>query len=291
MATNRILVVGATGTQGGAVADHLLSGSAGTEFKVHALTRHPDSNNAHALAERGAQVVKGDLREKNTLKPLVEAVDSVFCVTDFWEAGYEDEVEEGVNMAEVAADVGVDHYVFSSVGGAERDTGISHFESKWKIEQRIRELGLPTTIVRPVFFMNNFENQRDDILNGTLAMALEEGVSLQMVDADNIGGFVAQAFANPDRYVGEAFELAGDEHTVERAADVFSDVTGVDVDAQHVPVDALREEMGEEYAVMFEWFNEHGYEGDIQALRESHDVDFSRLEDYLRDHGWEDAAQ
>jgi uncharacterized protein YbjT (DUF2867 family) len=279
-----VLVVGATGTQGGAVVDHLLASD--EEFDVHGLTRHPESDVAEQLADRGVTVVEGNLEDKDTLRPLVENVDAVFGVTNFWEHGYDHEVQEGTNIAEVAADVGIEHFVFSSVGGAERETGISHFDSKYEIEEQIRKLNLPATIVRPVFFMQNFEEMRESIKNGTLAMALDDGVSLQMIDAENIGAFVARAFERPDQYQGEAFELAGDEHTLEDATTVFSAVIGREVEAQHVPIDDLREQMGDEYAVMFEWFNEHGYEADIDELRANHDVEFTELEGYLREQGW-----
>lgn len=279
-----ILVTGATGKQGGAVVDHLLSGDYG-EFEVHAMTRKPEQPSSLELADRGAEVVEGDLSEKNSLRPLVEEADAVFGVTNFWEAGYDEEIEQGTNLAEVADEEGVDHFVFSSVGGAERDTGISHFDSKWEIEERIRELDLPATIVRPVFFMQNFEGMREDIEQGTLAMGLAEGVSLQMVDVDNIGGFVAEAFTNPDRYMDEAYELASDEHTVESAAETFSAVLDQTVEPVHVPIEDVREQMGEEYAVMFEWFNEEGYDSDIDALHADHDVSFTDLETYVR-HDW-----
>jgi uncharacterized protein YbjT (DUF2867 family) len=207
-------------------------------------------------------------------------------VTQFFTAGHEGEVEHGTNLAEVAADVGVEHFVFSSVGGAERDTGIPHFDSKYEIEERIRDLGLPATIIRPVFFMQNFEGQREDITDGTFALPLAEDVSVQIINVDDIGGLAAEALADPERYKGQAIELAGDEGTLEEMAQVFTEVTGVDIEAQHVPVDVAREQMGEEYAVMFEWFNEHGYEADIDALRREHDIDPSSLEEYLHEYGW-----
>ena len=280
-----VLVAGATGQQGGAVADRLLSGDHG-DFEVHALSRSPESDACQLLAEQGATIVEGDLGERDTLRPAVEDVDAVFCVTQFFTAGHEGEVEHGTNLAEVAADVGVEHFVFSSVGGAERDTGIPHFDSKYKVEERIRDLGLPATIIRPVFFMQNFEGQREDITDGTLALPLVEDVSVQIVNVDDIGGLAAEALANPDEYEGRAIELAGDEGTLEEMARVFTEVTGTDVEAQHVPIDAAREQMGEEYAVMFEWFNEHGYEADIDALGREHDIDLSSLEEYLREYGW-----
>jgi uncharacterized protein YbjT (DUF2867 family) len=280
-----VLVAGATGQQGGAVADRLLSGDHG-DFEVHALSRSPESDACQLLAEQGATIVEGDLGEKDTLRPAVEDVDAVFCVTQFFTAGHEGEVEHGTNLAEVAADVGVEHFVFSSVGGAERDTSIPHFDSKYEVEERIRDLGLPATIIRPVFFMQNFEGQREDITDGTLALPLVEDVSVQIVNVDDIGGLAAEALANPDEYEGRAIELAGDEGTLEEMARVFTEVTGTDVEAQHVPIDAARKQMGEEYAVMFEWFNEHGYEADIDALGREHDIDLSSLEEYLREYGW-----
>ncbi|WP_162224575.1 NmrA/HSCARG family protein [Halorussus amylolyticus] len=284
-----VLVTGATGTQGGAVADHLLSGDHG-EFEVYALTRHPESTEAHELGERGAEVVSADLAEKNSIRPLVEDVDTVFGMTNFWEVGYEGEVEQGTNLAEAAAEAGIDHFVFSSVGGAERDTGVSHFDSKWEIEERIRDLDLPATVVRPVFFMQNFEGTREDIESGQLAMGLAEGVSLQMLDVDTLGAFVAEALADPETYLGEAYELASDEHTLESAAETFSDALGREVEPVHVSVHDVREQMGEEYAVMFEWFNEEGYRADIDALRENHDVDFTTLRGYLETSEWSEQS-
>ncbi|MFB9808033.1 NmrA/HSCARG family protein [Haladaptatus pallidirubidus] len=169
-----VLVVGATGRQGGAVANHLLSGEYG-DFDVHALTRSPESDRAQALANRGATLVEGNLLNKASLTPAVETVDAIYCVTievesgtTPTEAGIEAEIEQGTNMAEVAAEIGIEHFVFSSVAGAERDTGIPNFESKYDIEQRVHDLGLPATILRPVTIMQNYERQREVILNGNL---------------------------------------------------------------------------------------------------------------------------
>ena len=282
MATESVLVVGATGTQGGAVARHLLESG----VTVHALTRSPDGEPARALADAGATVVSGDLSNQESLVSAMSDVDGVFLVTNFWEHGAEGEIEQGKTAIDAAVEADVSHLVFSSVGGAERDTGISHFDSKWEIEEYLAETGLPATVVRPVFFMQNLEGQRDDILAGTLALGMAEGVPLQMVDVEDLGAFVAQAFAHPDRYVGEAFELASDELTLRAAALRFRDVTGVDVTAMHVPMDALEAEMGEEYRVMFEWFDEYGYESPIDELESEHGLSFTRLDGYLRREGW-----
>jgi uncharacterized protein YbjT (DUF2867 family) len=280
-----VVVAGATGQQGGAVVDHLLDGNHG-DFEVYALSRSPESDACQVLEERGATTVGSDLSDKETFRSTVENADGVFCVTSFAHAGTDGEIEHGTNMAEVAADVGIEHFVFSSVGGAERDSGVPHFESKYQVEQRISELDLPATIIRPAAFMQNFEGQREAILDGTLAGPLEEGVSLQRVDVDSVGALTAEAFADPERYRDEAIELASDEHTLEEAAAVFSEVTGVDVEAEHLSPEVARGQIGEEYTIMYEWFNEHGYGADIKALRREHDIEFTSLDENLRKQGW-----
>lgn len=272
-----ILVVGSTGTQGGAVARRLLERG----VDVLALTRDHTKPAAHELAEAGAEVVEGNLNEKNTLEPLVEQADGLFVVTNFWEHGADGEIAQGTNVIELAADVGIDHLVFSSVGGAERDTGISHFESKREIERQLEELDLPATVVRPVFFMQNFERFRDSIESGTLAMGLEPREPLQLLDVENLGAFVAEVFVEPERHAGAAYELASDELTLRAMAVRFADALGIRVDSRNLSMAEVEENQGPESAEMFAWFNDHGYDAPIDALQNDHHVVFSRLEEYL----------
>ncbi|MFP8957872.1 NmrA/HSCARG family protein [Natrialbaceae archaeon A-CW3] len=277
MERDTILVIGSTGTQGGAVARHLLE----RDVNVLALTRDSDQGEARELADQGAEVVERTISSKNNVEALIEDADGVFLMTNFWEHGYDDEVEQGTNVVELAADVGVDHLVFSSVGGADRDTGIPHFDSKWEIERRIDELDVPATVVRPVFFAQNFEGFRESIEDGNLALGLEPRTPLQVLDIEDLGAFVTEAFADPDRYLGEAFELASDELTLRAMAVRFADALETGVRAQHLSIDEVEDHQGEEYAVMFEWFNEHGYESPIDELQADHAADFNRLEAYL----------
>ncbi len=277
MSLDSVLVIGSTGTQGGAVARHLLE----RNLEVHALTRDNDSSAARDLAQRGAEVVEADLSDKNSIEPLIEDADGVFCMTNFWEHGYDGEVEQGTNVADLTADVGVEHFVFSSVGGAERNTGIAHFDSKWEIERHIDDLELPATIVRPVFFTQNFAGFREAIEEGSLPMGLEPHTPLQIVDVDDLGAFVAEVFADPERYVTESFEIASDELTLESMAVRFGDALETGVRAEHLSIPDVEAAQGEEFAVMFEWFNEQGYQAPIDALQADHDVDFTRLEGTL----------
>ena len=282
-----VLVTGATGNQGGAVVDHLLASE--VEFDVYGLTRDASSDRAGELSEEGVTMVEGDLNEKASLQPHVAEVDAVFAVTNFWTAGYESQVQQGKNVAEVAAEEDVDQFVLSGVGSHERDTGVPHFDSVWEIDQHAQELELPLTVLQPVFFFQNLEAFADDVVaDGQLALPLEEGVSLQMIDTDDVGRAAAVAFADPDGFVGERIELAGDELTLAETAEVLSRVTGREVAPVHVPIEDAYESFGEEFTVMCEWFNEVGYSADIDALEERFGFEFTRLPAYLREHGWED---
>lgn len=289
MTNKTVLITGATGNQGGAVVDHLLASDA--EFEILGLTRDASGDQAQALADRGVDMVEGDLDDPDSLRPHVSRADGVFAVTNFWTQGYDRQVQQGKNIADVAADEGVGHFVFSGVGGHEQETGIPHFDSAWEIDQHAQDRDLPMTVLKPVFFFQNFEAFVDDITDGTLAFPLEEGVSLQMVDVRDLGHAAAVALADPDRFVGERYDIAGDEHTLAEAAEIFSEVMGTDVEPVHIPTEDAAADFGEEFTVMCEWFNEVGYDADIDALADTFGFAFTTLEEYLRQTGWEDKTE
>ncbi len=277
-----ILVTGATGRQGGAVARHLRTSG----WRVRALTRDPQKPAAQTLAGLGVEVVKGDLDDRNSLAQALKDVHGVFSVQNFWETGAAREVQQGKALADAAKAAGVAHLVYSSVGGAERSTGIPHFDSKWEIEQHIRALGLPATILRPVFYMDNFEgpNFRPAILQGTLTMAMRPDRPLQMIAVEDIGAIAALAFEKPGGFKGRAIELAGDEMTMPQAAEAFSRVTQRTVRFVEQPIEQVRS-FSPEAAIMFEWFDQKGYAADIQGLRALYPA-LMTFERWLRKSGW-----
>jgi uncharacterized protein YbjT (DUF2867 family) len=282
-----VLVTGATGNQGGAVVDHLLASE--HEFDVRGLTRDAGSDVAAALDDRGVTMVEGDLNDADSLRDPVGEADAVFAVTNFWAVGYDQQVEQGERLATVADEEGVDHFVFSGVGSHDEETGVPHFDSAGEIDEHIRATDLDWTILQPVFFFENLEAFADDIVeDGQLALPLAEGVSLQMVGNDDIGHAAAVALEHPEEFVGESIDLAGDSKTLEETADVLSEVTGVDVEAVHVPIEDAYDSFGEEFTVMCEWFNEVGYSADVPALEEQFGFAFDDLEGYLHEHGWAD---
>jgi uncharacterized protein YbjT (DUF2867 family) len=260
-----ILVTGATGKQGGAVVRHLIEDG----WKIRALTRYPDKPEAKALENSGAQIVKGDLDDPSTLGPALVGVYGVFSVQQFWNKGVDVEVKEGMALAEAAKKAGVAHFVYSSVGGAERKTGIPFFESKNQIENYIKKLKLKWTIVRPVSFMENFitNEMLDSIYNGIFPLALETEMSMQLLAVDDIGAFVALVFNNPDLYIGKSVELAGDELTGSQMAEILSKVIGKTISFKELPVESLHE-VSADYEMLFDWMNRRGYAADIEKLRE-----------------------
>ena len=281
-----IAVNGAAGQQGGVVARKLLADG----WKVRALTRDVNKPAAQELASMGAELVAGDMEDRAQLDAAFKDAYGVFSVQNFWlpNVGFDGEIKQGKNVADAAKAAGVQHLVYSSVGSAHRGMGQKHFESKWIIEQYIQSLDVPYTIFRPVFFMDNYNWSRAQILNGTsTSMGLRPEKGIQSVAAEDIAVFVALAFANPKEYLGKTIELAGDELTESKIADTFTKVIGRPVKLT-MPSGEGGRQSEEEMIAMFNFFNGEAYDADIAALRKLH-PGLLTLEQYLRKNGWENA--
>lgn len=280
-----VLVAGATGNQGGAVARALLDAGG---FTVRALVRDPDKPAARVIEQAGATLVQGDMDDRASLDRAVAGADGVFSVQNYWETGAEREIEQGRALADAAAQAGVTHFVYSSVGAADRDSGVEHFDSKWQIEQHIAGLGLPATVLRPVFLMENFNTPiyRGALGNGVLPLALSPDREIQMIASQDIGVVARIAFQAPGEWVGRALEIATDVHTPTSAAQVFADVTGRAITHARLPIERLRE-INPQVAEMFDWYEREGYHADIPALREIHPNPISLAEWAM---GWHEEA-
>jgi len=280
-----VLVTGATGRQGGAVLRHLRERG----WPVRALTRRPDSPAARALAAAGIEIAAGNMEDRASLEQAMRGAGGVYSVQDFWSAGAQREVRQGINVADAAAAAGVAHLVFSSVGGAERDSGIAHWQTKWQIEQRIRALGLPATMLRPAAFMENYyiPSVEKALLKGRLVDPIRAGVPYQTIATDDIGKFAALAFDQPGRFIGDAVEIAGSELTNQAAAEVFSQVLDRPVRFRRLPMPVVRVVLGREFYQMFRWFNQGGFQADVAGLRRDYpQLRLWALEDWLREEGW-----
>lgn len=282
MSDRPILVTGATGKQGGAVIRHLLE----HHFPVQALVRNPSGSAAQALADKGVELIQGDLNDAESLEQAMRGVYGVFSVQTYSEEDFDLEVRQGVALAQIAKAMNVEHFIYSSVGSANQRTGVPHFDSKAKVEDYIRSVGLPYTILRPVFLMENWELfGRDSILNGTLAQPLDPQTKLQQISVDDIGAFAAIAFEHPNEWLGKAIDLAGDEATMTDTAAIFSRVVNRPIEYVQVAWEQFQQMVGAELTTMYRWFEAVGYSADIAARRTDYRA-LTTLEQYLRKNHW-----
>ena len=275
-----VFVTGATGQQGGAVARSLLRQGQG----VRVLTRNPSK--AEALKNLGAEVVVGNLTDRTLLEAALKGVKKVFLMTTFFEEGMEAEVQQGITLANAVKEAGVDHLVYTSVGSAHRNTEIPHFETKWKVEQHIQKLGLSATILRPVFFMENFSTFFKPSSEGILMVPLPPETKLQMIGVRDIGEFGAAAFLRPSEFIGQAIDFAGDELTMPEVASHFSQTMGRSVQFKQMADDQAEGAMGHDMMLMFRWFKEVGYNVDTSVLEKRWGIPLTKFKDLINQAPW-----
>jgi uncharacterized protein YbjT (DUF2867 family) len=285
-----VLVIGATGQQGGAAAGHLLD--AGRQ--VRALVRDPAAPAAMALRASGAELAVGDLDDPDTVRAALDGATGVFLALTMMAGprisseGVLAERRRGTTVVELAEQAGIRHLVYSSISGADAGTGIPHYESKTRIEERIQALGLPATILRPVSFMDNFATYnrpvvRDGELVVSLAVRPDRGMAL--IAVRDIGAFAAIAFARPGEFIGRRIEIAGDVLRPDEIAATFGRVCGVPARFHRTPIAQIRA-VDEQLALMFSYFDEHpAPPPDLAPLRAYH-PGLLRLESWLRATGW-----
>lgn len=279
-----ILVTGATGHQGGATAHRLLERGC----RVRAMTRKPDGPAAQALAARGATIVQGDLDDAKSLATALAGAWGAYGVQNTWEAGVEREEEQGKRLAELAREAGIQHYVYASVASAHRRTGIPHFENKWRVEERVRQLGFPSyVVVRPVFFMENLSSPlfKPAILQGELQIGIRPQTKLQMIAVEDIGRYGALAFERHAELAGQGIDIAGDELTGPQAAAVVAEALGRPVRFVSTPIEQIRA-FSEDYAIMLEWFDAVGYDADVAGNAKRYGIPPTSFRDWAKTADW-----
>ncbi|WPB77954.1 NmrA/HSCARG family protein [Archangium violaceum] len=281
-----VLVTGATGKQGGALARLLLK----REHRVLAFVRSPDSPAAEELAQRGAELITGDFDEPESLERAMGGVDAVFAMaTPFGGGGLEGEVRHGRHLIDAAKLARVRHFVYSSVAGADQNTGIPHFDTKHVVEEHLRRSSLPYTIVAPVFFMENFlgDTYVRRMREGVLSLPLPPHQGLQMVSMADLAAFCARVMEWPEELLGKRFEVASDEVTGEQAAALLSYVGGHKLHYEETPLEAVRS-ANEDLGRMFEWLRNVGYHANISLLRRDFpEVGWHTFEDWARVQDWD----
>jgi uncharacterized protein YbjT (DUF2867 family) len=276
-----VVVTGSTGKQGGAVARGLLKQG----HKVRAVTRDPNSKQAKSLAQAGASLVAASFEDTESIKKALDGATSLFAMTTPF-GGTDAEIRQGVAASDAAKAAGV-HLVFTSVGSANRQTGVPHFDSKYEVEKHIAKIGARATILAPVAFMENLYFIQEQLATGVYASALSPTRSLAQVAVADIGAVAVRVLEDADRFTGKRFDLAGDELTGNDAMAILSSVTGRSFSYFQVPLDVVRQRMGEDAVKMYEWFDRAGFTVDRAALRrEFPEVAFHDFESWAKTQDW-----
>jgi uncharacterized protein YbjT (DUF2867 family) len=277
-----VVVMGATGQQGGAVVKNLLERG----HEVRAVTRNTNSAKARQLANAGVTLVRASLDDTAALANALDGATSLFAMTTPFDGGPQAETRQGISAADAAKAAGV-HLVFNSVGSANRRTGVPHFDSKYEIEKHIAKIGVGATVLAPVYFMENLYFGKEQLTKGVYATPLPPTRQLAQVAVADIGAVAVRLLEDPGRFSGKRFDLGGDELTGNDALAILSRVTGRRFTYFQVPLEVIRQRMGEDGAKMYEWFDHVGFTFDRAALRrEFPDVAFHDFESWAKAQDW-----
>jgi uncharacterized protein YbjT (DUF2867 family) len=278
----KALVTGATGKQGGAVARLLLDHG----HSVRAVTRNPSSPAATALAQLGVELVTGDLADRDAMNRAARGMDAVFSVATPFEAGTDAETKYGTTTADAAKDAGA-FLLYSSVGDADRHTGIPHFDSKYAVEQHIHAIDVPATIIGPAYFMENVAYLQPQMQNNIYPTPLTPDRKLAQISLPDIAAVSVTVLENRQRYTGKRFDISADEVSANDTIRILSDISGRTFHHYQLPIDMVRSTMGEDGALMFEYFERTGYHVDRDELaREFPDVRWTSFESWARAFDW-----
>jgi uncharacterized protein YbjT (DUF2867 family) len=250
-----VLVLGATGTQGGAVARGLLTAG----YTVQALVRETGTTRAQALAATGIELVAGDLLDRPSLTYAFSGADAVYAITTPFEHGAREEERQGETIIAAAGDAGLPWLVFASVASAGR-TSIPHFSSKWHTEQRLAASELAWTVIAPSYFYENVLGSMDSIRERRLPMAVPADKPLHQVALADLAAVVCVVLARPEQHIGQRVEIAGDAPTPTQMAAAL----GASYEA--VPLEVIRES-SEDLFAMYSFLADEGYGIDVPAVR------------------------
>jgi uncharacterized protein YbjT (DUF2867 family) len=266
-----IVVIGATGLQGGAVTRHLLSNG----WRVRALTRNPKSEKAQTLSALGAEVLLADMDKPNSLLPVFEGAYGVFSVQNPVICGVEGEIRQGKNVAEAARQAGVQHLIYGSAGTGFKGTGIPSWESKLVIEDYMKSLGLPLTVLRPMAFMELMtEKKFFPPVSTWRIMPKLMGSQRKVVwlSVEDLGFIVARAFAEPERYVGKDLKLASDIQSIDECRAIYQEVVGRRPSQFPMPVWMFERFgfVGEDLTTMWRWLRDSTFDMDTETAMAIH---------------------
>jgi uncharacterized protein YbjT (DUF2867 family) len=256
-----VLVLGATGGQGGAVAAALLR----ARRPVRALVRDPASPGARKLAAAGASLAAGEFTDAGALAAAMRGADAAFALTTPFESGTDAELRQGRAIIHAATAASLPCLVFSSVASALDAPGVPHFASKAAVERTLTASDLPHIIVAPTYFYDNALGGRADLLDGVLEFPLPAARPLQQLDRSDLGAFVELILRDPGAHLSRRIELASDAPTPEQMTGSLAVALRRPVRYRQTSVAEVRRGSAD-MGAMWEFLNGTGYQVDIAAL-------------------------
>jgi uncharacterized protein YbjT (DUF2867 family) len=237
--SEKMLVLGATGQQGGATARAL----AADGWHVRALVRDKQSSKAQDLASLGVELVLGDFQDSASIERAMNGIHGVFSVLPSsadvkYGISDDDEVRFGIAAIDAAKRAGVQHLVYSSTIGASPDIGLGHYESKWHIEQYLRQSGVPFSIVRPAPFMELLLYPHFGLRQGVVTFFGAPDRVVQFIAVRDIGAIAAKLLVDPSRHLGVTIDIASDALSGKDIAAKISQATARQVPYMQVSAEA-----------------------------------------------------
>jgi len=290
-----ILVTGATGKQGGAVARALLQAGR----PVRALTRDPRSAAAQALAAQGMDVLKGDFDDPASLDAALAGVDGVFSMQmGSHPDDPETEIRTGKALVEASHRADVRVIVHTSVARAgDHENFIGWDEGRWEplywinkaaVNEMVKTKGFRHwVILKPALIMEDLVPPMVDFMFPTLAQrgqfetAIELDTPLDWIAAQDIGAFAAAAFADPERFHGHEIDLAAESVTLRELTAKMTQGLGKPVSAVTLSEDEMVAQGHHPLHVRGQvWDNVEGYQVDLDAVR-SWGVPLTTLDQFI----------
>lgn len=230
-----ILVFGATGRQGGSVAKALLKAG----WPVRALVQDSNKTASLQLRNAGVELVQGSFEQTDVIRSAMKDAYGVFSVLPANLAA-EDEIRHGISIADIAAETGIDHFVYSSGASVGNElTGVARFDAKPRIEAHVRQLDMTTTIIRPMIFMEMLLQPGFGLDTGRLVSLIRPDHSIQLTAVEDIGRFVAAMLANKPRFGGATLKIASDRLTGRELEVALSEAAGHPITYERFPEDVL----------------------------------------------------
>ncbi|MBD2452321.1 NmrA/HSCARG family protein [Nostoc sp. FACHB-152] len=285
----KILLIGVTGGTGGNVIKGFLEQNV---TNLRAITRKIDLNRPSLakLNDAGIELVEANLDDENSLIPAFAGISAVYCHATAPDTAKPSplEVERAKRVAQAAKNANVQHFVYNSAGGADRNSGISHIEQKYQVEQILKQASLPTTMLRACLFMEEFWKKytRPSILKGSFPFSIQPDRPLHLITTKDMGRIAAYVIKHPAQYIGKEIELAGDVLTPIQMAEAFSKAQGKKVIYKETSPWIFLLLFQRELFALIQWYRKKGYQADVAQLRQEFPGLLTTFSEFLEETNW-----